>query len=122
MTSSRAPCAPSESTAFCSASRTPLSLSFCSSKSAARRAWNGQRPIGRWAHCLHDLYACLTAEQWHVRTRANEEIYKSLAQAVRTGNARLSGHFRGLVSNPVLSLEFAPLLNRIISPPIRPVA
>ncbi|KAH9180738.1 P-loop containing nucleoside triphosphate hydrolase protein [Lactarius sanguifluus] len=57
----------------------------------------------------------------HVKTRTNEEIYKSLARAVRTGNARLSGHFRGLVSDPVLSLEFAPLLNRIISPPIRPV-
>ncbi|KAH9066444.1 P-loop containing nucleoside triphosphate hydrolase protein [Lactarius vividus] len=54
-------------------------------------------------------------------TRTNEEVYKSLARAVRTGNARLSGHFRGLVSDPVLSLEFAPLLNRIISPPIRPV-
>jgi hypothetical protein len=41
---------------------------------------------------------------------------------VRTGNnSRLAGHFRDLVSEPVLSLEFAPLLNRIISPPIRPV-
>ncbi|KAH8980916.1 P-loop containing nucleoside triphosphate hydrolase protein [Lactarius hatsudake] len=59
--------------------------------------------------------------EWHVKTRTNEEVYKSLARAVRTGNARLSGHFRGLVSDPVLSLEFAPLLNRIISPPIRPV-
>ncbi|KAI0006203.1 P-loop containing nucleoside triphosphate hydrolase protein [Russula compacta] len=59
--------------------------------------------------------------EWHVKTRANEEIYKSLARAVRTGNARLAGHFRGLVSEPVLTLEFAPLLNRIISPPIRPV-
>ena len=67
--------------------------------------------------CLRNL----TAEQWHVKTRENEEIYKSLARAVHTGNARLSGHFRGLVSDPVLSLEFAPLLNRIISPPIRPV-
>jgi len=34
---------------------------------------------------------------------------------------RLAGHFRDLVSEPVLTLEFAPLLNRIISPPIRPV-
>ena len=41
---------------------------------------------------------------------------------MRTGNnARLTGHFRDLVSEPVLALEFAPLLNRIISPPIRPV-
>lgn len=40
---------------------------------------------------------------------------------MRTGNARFTGHFRDLVSEPVLTLEFAPLLNRIISPPIRPV-
>jgi hypothetical protein len=40
---------------------------------------------------------------------------------VRTGNARSAGHFRDLVSEPVLTLEFGPLLNRIISPPIRPV-
>ncbi|KAI0306397.1 P-loop containing nucleoside triphosphate hydrolase protein [Multifurca ochricompacta] len=59
--------------------------------------------------------------EWHVKTRTNEEIYKSLARAARTGNARLAGHFCDLVSEPVLSLEFAPLLNRIISPPIRPV-
>ncbi|KAI0273411.1 P-loop containing nucleoside triphosphate hydrolase protein [Gloeopeniophorella convolvens] len=59
--------------------------------------------------------------EWYVKTRANEEIYKSLAKAVRTGNARSTGHFRDLVSEPVLHLEFAPLLNRIISPPIRPV-
>ncbi|KAI9446248.1 P-loop containing nucleoside triphosphate hydrolase protein [Lactarius indigo] len=52
--------------------------------------------------------------EWHVKTRTNEEVYKSLARAVRTGNARF-------VCDPVLSLEFAPLLNRIISPPIRPV-
>ncbi|KAI0256885.1 P-loop containing nucleoside triphosphate hydrolase protein [Lactifluus subvellereus] len=59
--------------------------------------------------------------EWYVKTRANEEIYKSLARTVRTGNARLTGHLRDLVSEPVLNLEFAPLLNRIISPPIRPV-
>jgi chromosome transmission fidelity protein 18 len=59
--------------------------------------------------------------QWHVKTRANEEIYKSLARAVRVSNARFTGHFRDLVSEPVLNLEFAPLLNRIITPPIRPV-
>ncbi|KAH9966853.1 P-loop containing nucleoside triphosphate hydrolase protein [Russula dissimulans] len=59
--------------------------------------------------------------EWHVKTRANEEIYKSLTRAVRTGNARSAGQFRDLVSEPVLILEFAPLLNRIICPPIRPV-
>ncbi len=40
---------------------------------------------------------------------------------MRTGNARLAGHIRDLVSEPVFTLEFALLLNRIISPPIRPV-
>ncbi|KAF8478472.1 P-loop containing nucleoside triphosphate hydrolase protein [Russula ochroleuca] len=59
--------------------------------------------------------------EWYVKTRANEEIYKSLARAARTGNGRLAGHLRDLASEPVLALEFAPLLNRIISPPIRPV-
>ena len=40
---------------------------------------------------------------------------------MRTGNTRSAGQFRDLVGEPVLTLEFAPLLNRIISPPIRPV-
>ena len=53
--------------------------------------------------------------------RANKEIYKSLVRAALTGNGGRAGHFRDLVSDPVLTLEFAPLLNRIISPPIRPV-
>jgi hypothetical protein len=60
--------------------------------------------------------------QCHVKTRTNEDIYKSLARAVRTGNnARLAVRYRDLVSEPVLNFEFAPLLSRIISPPIRPV-
>jgi chromosome transmission fidelity protein 18 len=53
--------------------------------------------------------------------RENEGIYESLKRAGRRGNASLAGHIRDLVSGPVLTLEFAPLLNRIISPPIRPV-
>ncbi len=52
---------------------------------------------------------------------ANEEIYKSLTRVVQTGNARLAGHVHDLVSEPMFTLEFALLLNRIISPPIRPV-
>ncbi|TFY77930.1 hypothetical protein EWM64_g6081 [Hericium alpestre] len=57
----------------------------------------------------------------YVKTKANEEIYKSLAHAVRTGNGRRTGHYRDLVSEQILHLEFAPYLNRIISPPLRPV-
>ncbi|THH17123.1 hypothetical protein EW146_g3644 [Bondarzewia mesenterica] len=57
----------------------------------------------------------------HLKTRANEEIYKSLARSTRTGSGRVTGHHRHLVSNDILHLEFAPYLNRIISPPLRPV-
>ncbi|KAA1469409.1 hypothetical protein DENSPDRAFT_796002 [Dentipellis sp. KUC8613] len=57
----------------------------------------------------------------YTQMRTNEEVYKSLARAVRTGNGRTTGNYRSLVSEPVLHLEFAPFLNRIISPPLRPV-
>ncbi|KAJ7444820.1 P-loop containing nucleoside triphosphate hydrolase protein [Mycena latifolia] len=56
-----------------------------------------------------------------VRTRANEEIYKSLSRCLQTASTRRGGDFRHLVSTPILQLEFAPFLNRIISPPLRPV-
>jgi chromosome transmission fidelity protein 18 len=36
-------------------------------------------------------------------------------------SASRSGDFRHLASEQVLQLEFAPLINRIISPPLRPV-
>ncbi|KAI0063440.1 P-loop containing nucleoside triphosphate hydrolase protein [Artomyces pyxidatus] len=55
------------------------------------------------------------------KTKTNEEIYKSLARAVRTGSGRTTGHYRDLVSEQIMRLEFAPYLNRIISPPLRPV-
>ncbi|KAF9469336.1 P-loop containing nucleoside triphosphate hydrolase protein [Collybia nuda] len=54
-------------------------------------------------------------------TKSNEEIYKSLARCLRTASTRLGGDFRHLLSTPTLQLEFAPLINRIISPPLRPV-
>ncbi|KAF8891293.1 P-loop containing nucleoside triphosphate hydrolase protein, partial [Infundibulicybe gibba] len=54
-------------------------------------------------------------------TRANEEIYKSLSRCLRTASTRNGGDYRHLLSTPILQLEFAPLINRIISPPIRPV-
>ncbi|KAK0211032.1 hypothetical protein DFS33DRAFT_1296980 [Desarmillaria ectypa] len=54
-------------------------------------------------------------------TKANEEIYKSLGRSLHTASTRLGGDFRHLVHTPIMQLEFAPLLNRIISPPLRPV-
>ncbi|TEB25929.1 P-loop containing nucleoside triphosphate hydrolase protein [Coprinellus micaceus] len=54
-------------------------------------------------------------------TRSNEEIYKSLSRGLRTAAVRHGGDFRHLGGSPIVQLEFAPLLNRIISPPLRPV-
>ncbi|PPQ93288.1 hypothetical protein CVT25_015286 [Psilocybe cyanescens] len=54
-------------------------------------------------------------------TRGNEEIYKSLARCIQTAAIRYGGDFRHLVSSPILQIEFAPYINRIISPPLRPV-
>ncbi|KAI0950042.1 hypothetical protein AcV7_008629 [Taiwanofungus camphoratus] len=57
----------------------------------------------------------------HVRTKVNEEIYKSLARCLRVAAARHGGDFRHLASDQILQLEFASFINRIISPPLRPV-
>jgi len=54
-------------------------------------------------------------------TRTNEEIYKSLSKGARAVSLRTSGAFQQLLGSPILQLEFAPLINRIISPPLRPV-
>ncbi|KDR73607.1 hypothetical protein GALMADRAFT_251349 [Galerina marginata CBS 339.88] len=54
-------------------------------------------------------------------TRTNEEIYKTLARCLRSATVRYGGDFRHLVSAPILQIEFAPYINRIISPPLRPV-
>ncbi|KAH7921370.1 P-loop containing nucleoside triphosphate hydrolase protein [Leucogyrophana mollusca] len=54
-------------------------------------------------------------------TRANDEIYKSLSNGVRTSSGRNAGNYRHLITGQVLQLEFAPYINRIISPPLRPV-
>ncbi|KAI6166905.1 hypothetical protein EDD17DRAFT_1773912 [Pisolithus thermaeus] len=53
-------------------------------------------------------------------TRTNEEIYKSLANGIRT-SSKIAGAYGHLIMGQVLALEFAPYLNRIISPPLRPV-
>ncbi|EGN95576.1 hypothetical protein SERLA73DRAFT_60018, partial [Serpula lacrymans var. lacrymans S7.3] len=55
------------------------------------------------------------------RTRTNEQIYKDLSQGIRTACGRNAGDYRHLVTGNTLQLEFAPFINRIISPPLRPV-
>ncbi|KAL6308463.1 hypothetical protein BKA93DRAFT_747037 [Sparassis latifolia] len=55
------------------------------------------------------------ASQNYVQTKMNEEIDKSAA------GFRHCDDFRHLASDQFLQLELAPLLNRIISPPLRPV-
>ena len=55
-------------------------------------------------------------------TRSNGEIFKSLAKCLHTATVRYGGNFRHLVSSPILQVEFVPFLNRIISPPLRPVS
>ena len=55
-----------------------------------------------------------------------EEIYKTLVKNVLgsgggTTGRRVAAQYRHLVADGVLQLEFASLLNRIISPPLKPV-
>ncbi|KAL4246083.1 hypothetical protein ABKN59_003317 [Abortiporus biennis] len=58
-------------------------------------------------------------------TKTNEEIYKSLAKNLRlASSSRHSpspGAYRHFATEPTLQLEFAPMINRIINPPLRPV-
>ncbi|KAG6832058.1 hypothetical protein H0H92_005480 [Tricholoma furcatifolium] len=54
-------------------------------------------------------------------TRQNEEILKTLSSCLRRASTFTGGDFRHLLSSPILQLEFVPLINRIISPPLRPV-
>lgn len=80
----------------------------------------GPDPLFKYDH-LAKLLFIPTMMQNFTRTRANEEIFKSLAHSVRVGNGHNTGHHRDLVSDDILHLEFAPYINRIISPPLRPV-
>ncbi|KAG8948253.1 hypothetical protein FRC04_009891 [Tulasnella sp. 424] len=57
----------------------------------------------------------------HVKAKACEEIYKSLSGCVVADHGRHTASFRHLLTKEVVVAEFAPLLNRIISPPLRPV-
>ncbi|KAF8350491.1 P-loop containing nucleoside triphosphate hydrolase protein [Amanita rubescens] len=52
-------------------------------------------------------------------TRANEEIYKSMSRGLRNSSA--NSDYRHLLTSPTLQLEFVAYINRIISPPIRPI-
>ncbi|KAF9564421.1 hypothetical protein CPC08DRAFT_660610 [Agrocybe pediades] len=54
-------------------------------------------------------------------TKSNEEIFKSFSRCLQNATIRYGGDFRHLVSTPILQTEFAPYINRIISPPLRPV-
>ncbi|KAF9651533.1 P-loop containing nucleoside triphosphate hydrolase protein [Thelephora ganbajun] len=57
----------------------------------------------------------------YTKTKAHEEIYKSLSKCLRSACAREAGCFRHLLSERILQLELSPYINRIISPPLRPV-
>ncbi|KIO32526.1 hypothetical protein M407DRAFT_213664 [Tulasnella calospora MUT 4182] len=57
----------------------------------------------------------------HVKAKACEEIYKSLSGCVVADHGRHTASFRHLLSKEIVVAEFAPILNRIISPPLRPV-
>ncbi|TFK54597.1 P-loop containing nucleoside triphosphate hydrolase protein [Heliocybe sulcata] len=57
----------------------------------------------------------------YLKTKTNEEIYQSLSRCLRLACGRRGGDYRHLASEQVLRLEFAPYINRIISPPLRPV-
>lgn len=55
--------------------------------------------------------------------KSNQEIYKSLSKSIATvGGGRRSVDYRHLSQEGVMQLEFVPMLNRIISPPLRPVS
>ncbi|CCM00527.1 uncharacterized protein FIBRA_02561 [Fibroporia radiculosa] len=58
----------------------------------------------------------------YVITKANEEIYKSLVHCLCSAAARNGGDYRHFASESVLRLEFVPLVNRIISPPLKPAS
>ncbi|KAJ3773940.1 P-loop containing nucleoside triphosphate hydrolase protein [Lentinula raphanica] len=54
-------------------------------------------------------------------TKTNEEIYKTLTRCLQVASTRQGGDFRHLGYWPILQLEFAPYINRIISPQLRPI-
>lgn len=59
--------------------------------------------------------------QNYTRTKVDEEVYKSLSKCLRTASTRRGGAYRHLAGDEIIHLELAPMINRIISPPLRPV-
>ncbi len=92
-----------------------------------RGAQKVERPKADWEVCFWQTlfllslsdHVCFT--QNYTQTKVNEEIYKTLAKGLRTACTRHGGSFRHFASDEILRLEFAPMINRIISPPLRPV-
>ncbi|KAI9069979.1 P-loop containing nucleoside triphosphate hydrolase protein [Trametes sanguinea] len=72
-----------------------------------RGAQKAERPKADWEH--------------YNQTKTNKEIYESLARCLRTASSRSGGNWRHFALEPLLQLEIAPYINRIISPPLRPV-
>ncbi|KAF5389958.1 hypothetical protein D9757_003561 [Collybiopsis confluens] len=62
-------------------------------------------------------------EDWDnlLLTKTNEEIYKSLTRCLHVASTRHAGDYRHLGNWPILQLEFAPYINRIISLHLRPI-
>ncbi|KLO10427.1 hypothetical protein SCHPADRAFT_878166 [Schizopora paradoxa] len=56
-----------------------------------------------------------------MKTRASEEIYKSMRGCLQSNAGQRFSGIRHLLANENLQLEFAPYINRIISPPLRPI-
>ena len=99
-----------------------LCLSIRCSKNGAVSELKEIKRTGRCGTSPNSIYMpphCLS--QNFQLTKTNEEIYKTLSHGLRTASGRLSGAYRHLAGSQILKLEFAPYINRIISPPLRPV-
>ena len=90
-----------------------------------RGAPKPERPKADWE--VRSIIATLVACRSHpthqnlTKTRANEEIYKSMRGCLQSSAGQRYSGIRHLLANENLQLEFAPYINRIISPPLRPV-
>lgn len=64
-----------------------------------------------------------SSEDWeaHLKLKTTEEVVKMMAGVMVNDKGRYSAGFRHLLGKEVVVTEFAPLLNRILSPPLRPV-
>ncbi|TFK76193.1 P-loop containing nucleoside triphosphate hydrolase protein [Pluteus cervinus] len=76
---------------------------------------------GRVERSQDDWEPDTDARQNQKITQTNQEIYQSISRGLRIASARHHGAYRHFVEMPMLQLELAPYINRIISPPIRPI-